>query len=642
MVRRTKAAAWGSSPFVLFTLLLWMKMLLLRYFLFGTIGWRGAAVDLGSVIVLTGLVELVTPIRAKRAVYWSLNGLLSVVFLAAAVYFRHFGSVVIYTSLFEVKQLAQVSSSVKTTLRPEHILFFADFAIGWILVNYLKKQGKSRYGVLQISRLAAAVLLLVGAASSMKLVRAEGQIANELVRAEKLGFLNYETAVLLNGKKEEESRLTSTEQAHRIAQRLQAHYGYGQPTGPVEHPAYFASQEGKNVLVLQLEAFQAFPLHLKVGGQEVTPNLNRLMQESFTFSRIFQQIGQGNTSDAEFLANTSIYPTGTIAMSTGYGNRELPSLPKLLKERGYESLTFHVNAVKFWDRDKLYSAIGFDRYYDKPAFTNDRFNEFGASDEELFRVGLERLTEQQQSGKPFYAQMVTASSHHPFKIPKEKETLALPEKLSGTEIGNYLQAVHYTDSALGQLIEGMKANGLWDNTMLVLYGDHFGLQLEGDDVELLKQELGIPYHPLVSRFNIPLIIHAPGASQGTAYARVGGQVDIAPTMANLLGIALPDEDMLPFGRDLLNSKRNVVGMRYYLPTGSFFNNEILFIPGAGFEDGKAISLHTLEPVEEFSAYRQDYDYILKLMKLSDEYVKVLPKRDAAGQQKASSGTAAAN
>ncbi|MNF03829.1 hypothetical protein D3C80_2032240 [compost metagenome] len=63
-----------------------------------------------------------------------------------------------------------------------------------------------------------------------------------------------------------------------------------------------------------------------------------------------------------------------------------------------------------------------------------------------------------------------------------------------------------------------------------------------------------------------------------------------------------------------------------MPTGSFFNNDILFVPGKGFEDGAAYLIRTLERVEDFSAYRSDYDYILKLMKLSDDYVRLLPKR----------------
>lgn len=80
-----------------------------------------------------------------------------------------------------------------------------------------------------------------------------------------------------------------------------------------------------NVIVVQMEAFQNFLIHLKLGDQEVTPVLNRLAEEGYYFPYVYQQIGQGNTSDAEFMSNTSIYPTGTVAMSTGFGDRNCPA-----------------------------------------------------------------------------------------------------------------------------------------------------------------------------------------------------------------------------------------------------------------------------------------------------------------------------
>lgn len=106
----------------------------------------------------------------------------------------------------------------------------------------------------------------------------------------------------------------------------------------------------------------------------------------------------GNTSDAEFMSNTSIYPIGTLAMSTGFGDRELPSLPRLLRDKGYEAYTFHVNQVGFWNRNELYPALGFNGYYDKDYFTNDHFNAFGASDEQLYITGVEKMAELQKKG----------------------------------------------------------------------------------------------------------------------------------------------------------------------------------------------------------------------------------------------------
>jgi phosphoglycerol transferase MdoB-like AlkP superfamily enzyme len=152
-----------------------------------------------------------------------------------------------------------------------------------------------------------------------------------------------------------------------------------------------------------------------------------------------------------------------------------------------------------------------------------------------------------------------------------------------------------------------------------------GLQQKENDPAWIEEVLGVKYHENISRFNIPFLVHVPGV-KGMTVKGVGGQVDMMPTVANLLGISLETEGYTVFGKDLLNTSKNVIGMRYYMPTGSFFNDEIMFIPGKGFEDGTAVDLDTFEQVEDFSQYRVDYDYILELMKLSDEYMKLLPKR----------------
>ena len=123
-----------------------------------------------------------------------------------------------------------------------------------------------------------------------------------------------------------------------------------------------------------------------------------------------------------------------------------------------------------------------------------------------------------------------------------------------------------------------------------------------------------------------LLVHVPGQTEGETIDQVGGQLDMMPTVANFLGISFEEHDYVHFGHDLMNIDRNVFGIRYYLPTGSFVNDDILFIPGEGFEDGKAVSLATLQPVTDFNKYKKDYYYTMALMKLSDEYMKVLPKR----------------
>ncbi|QQZ61719.1 LTA synthase family protein [Paenibacillus sonchi] len=623
-----------GGPFYIVAGLVWLKLLLLRGLFFDRIAWEWIAADLAPVLLLMGILTLVIPARIRTGVYWTFNGLLSLLLFAASVYFNHFGSVPTYLAFYELNQVFQVKESVESTIQSIDYLFFADLVIAGVYRLFRRwKRGAShplrRYvspGARRVQWIVILVSIIGGGALSAYSVHAARGVTNELVQAESAGFLNYEVFAAM--KSQEDNGLIGTGDIRETIAKvdaLEATYPYSsKPAGTM--PDYFGSQQGKNVIVIQMEAFQNFPLHQSLDGQELTPVLNSLAGEGFYFPHVYQQIGAGNTSDAEFMSNTSIYPIATLAMSTGFGDRVLPSLPRLLRDKGYEAYTFHVNKVGFWNRNELYPALGFNGYYEKGDFKNDHFNAFGASDEQLYITAVEKLAALQSKGTPFYAQLVTASSHHPFKIPDAFIRITLPDSLQNTMLGDYLTAINYTDYAIGTLIDGLKQNGLWDNTVLVLYGDHFGLQPKDVPPEQVEEALGIPYDSRISRFNIPLIMHVPGMAQGKVVKQTGGQLDILPTLANLLGVSLKQEGFTAFGHDLLNIDRNVVGMRYYSPTGSFFNNEIMFVPGKGFADGEAVSLDTLQPVADIHKYQSDYEYILKLMGLSDEYVKLLPQR----------------
>ncbi|TJY44620.1 LTA synthase family protein [Cohnella pontilimi] len=612
------------QPFFVLTVILLLKVMLLRYFIFEEIAWGRLFSDAASLLFIVCLFELITPDRMKKYVFWFVDLVVSLLFFSSTLYFQYFGTVPTYTALNELKQVAGVKDSVKATIQFSNYAFFIDVAFAalvWIVVRIARVRLPQRRPASRAWNLGIAAVALVGLAASTMFIREGKSIQNELAQAEDVGFFNFQVAAALKAK--QTANIDTTKVSQQIVQ-LQSQEPDLKTNAAA--PVAFGSAKGKNLIIIQMEAFQNFPIHLKVNGQVITPVLNALAEEGYYFPHFFQQIGQGNTSDAEFMSNTSIYPTAKVAMSTGYSDRALPSLPKLLQKYGYQTATFHVNNITFWDRDKMYPALGFNKWYDKPSFKNDHFNGFGASDEELYRVGVSKMLESKKANKPFYFQFVTASSHHPFKIPADKQWLKLPASIKGTQLGDYLQAVHYTDYAVGQLVKQLKANGLYDNTMIVFYGDHFGLQPKDNPPEDVSAKLGITYHERISRFNIPLIIRMPGTAPHKVVKTVGGQVDIMPTVTNLLGISLQDEKYSAFGHDLLNTEKNLFGMRYYLPTGSFFNNEVMFVPGKTFEDGAAVSLDTLKPVTDISKYKSDYDYVLKLMQLSDQYVESLPAR----------------
>ncbi|MBR2564783.1 MAG: sulfatase-like hydrolase/transferase [Paenibacillus sp.] len=639
----TRRQTSSRALFIVLFVLMLLKLSLLRYFFFNNLSGVGLLTDALAALTIVCVLDLIVPLSWKRWVYGGFNILFSLVLFAATLYNAQFSSVPTYTALSELGQVAQVRGSIGPLIRWQHVLFFADIILAvpiWLIRrrhgsggyrNRYNESGltfgrnRSRYwGKLGVALTAAFCMVWSGSF----IVKGE-TIDNELVRAENIGFLNYQvSSAILTSKENEAIANGNINETIAKINALVSQYPYQNKT---DHDTqvkakYFGQAKGSNLIVIQLESFQNFPIHASLNGQELTPVLNNLAKESYYFSHFFQQIGQGNTSDAEFMSNTSIYPTGVVPMSAGYSDRDLPSLPKLLAKEGYESETYHVNDVTFWNRNKMYPALGFTRYFDKPSFTNDRFNDFGPSDEELYRVGVEQITAHQAAKQPFYAQFITASSHSPFTIPADRARIEIPATVTNKMLHDYLQAINYTDYAVGQLIHELKANGLWDNTTLVLYGDHFGLPEDKEITQQIQDHLGVPYDGKVSRFNIPLIIHTPKQTKGKVIEQPGGQLDILPTVMNLIGVSLEQEKFTAFGHDLLNMDRNAFGIRYYLPTGSFVNNDILFIPGAGFDDGTAYSLETYEPVTHLEPYRSDYEHVLSLMKLSDEYVKLLPKR----------------
>jgi len=439
---------------------------------------------------------------------------------------------------------------------------------------------------------------------------------SEIKQAEEMGLINYEVYSFFPNNKLNLNPVSGVTQ-----EKIDKIKGTANTTTPNQ----WAETAGKNIIVIQLEAFQNFLLGLKFDGEEVTPNLNALMKESMYFPNFYQMVGQGNTSDAEFVVNTSFYIPPHGAASVEYVEKALPSLPKLLEQSGYLTTTFHTNDVTFWNRKELYAALGFDRYFDKSYFGDADPVALASSDEVLYSKTAAELEKLQRSKQLFYAQLITLSSHYPFNIPRDKIHIQLPARYQGSFVGQYIQAENYTDYALGLFMNQLKQDGLWDNSVFVIYGDHMGLpiySLSAQDKSLLHEIYGKDYsYPQM--MNIPLLVIAPGTTKPAVVSQVGGQVDIMPTIANLMGISLSDN--VHFGQDLLNAVPSLLPEHYYLPTGSFINDLEIFTPGNGFADGSAYPLNDTKS-NGMIATEDEYDRARQLFSMSDEYIRQLPEQ----------------
>lgn len=580
--------------------------------------WSTWIKEIPFVLLIFCLIEWFATKR-KIAIYMLVNLLITILFFSLIIYHNHFGIIATSQVIGQAKQVGAVKKSIFAVIHPEYMLIFLDIIIISLVMFSRKKALAWKKAMSRRSnRKAVAVLFCISLAICIMNIFPNQASMNETVQAEQMGILNYEAYALLAD--QEEELIDSSVITQSVIDQTK---GIQAQTSPI----LYGAAKGKNLIILQMESFQNFLIHLTIDGQEITPNMNKLADSSIYFPRFFQQVGQGNTSDAEFIVNTSFYVPPDGPATEIYAPKELPSLPKLLQAEGYDTATFHTNEVDFWNRGELYRALGFNRYYDKSFFGEEDTIFYGSSDEVLYSKTSAELARMNERSEPFYAQVISMSSHNPFTIPEDKYRMKLPERYEGTFVGDYIRAQNYADYALGQVIAELKENHVWEDSLIVVYGDHRGLpifSLKAEDKALLEEILGYEYTER-DLINIPLILSSAELPVPSVQYHLGGQVDILPTVANLLGVSL--DNHIHFGQDLLNQTAyNLLPQRYYLPSGSFVNNEELFLSGSGFEDGQHYTLsgngdQLLQSTED------EFDRALKLLLLSDSYVTQLPDRE---------------
>jgi lipoteichoic acid synthase len=610
----------GSKPFILFSIIMLFKGFLAWLVLFD-VGqlWTLLLKELPFVWITFCLIEWFATKR-KLTFYLIANLLFTAIFFAVIMYYKYYGVIVTYHALQQVNQVTAVKNSVFSLMDPYFLFIFVDIII--IGIFLFRKNKAITWKKVCASKLPKRIVLSMFIASvslTVFNIMPNRASMSEITKAEQMGILNYEAYTIFA--KDKQEIVDADEITQTAINELKG-------IQPPANPLYYGAAKGKNVIMIQMESFQEFLIDLKIDGQEITPVLNQLAKGNFYFPNMYQQVGQGNTSDAEFVVNTSYYIPPRGAATQTYANKELPSLPKLLKDQGYVSTTFHTNVVEFWNRREMYDALGFDRYYDQKFFGEEDTVFFGPSDEVLYKKTAAELQKMNQDENPFYAHVISMTAHHPYTIPEEKLRMTLPERYEKTMVGDYIRSQNYADYTLGLFIEELKASGVWEDSIIVLYGDHLGLpiySLDRDDKELMNEIYGHEYG-YADMINIPMIIAAPEVTSPQVFEQVGGQVDILPTLMNLMGISL--DDYIHFGQDLLNQTNNLLPQRYYLPTGSFMSSTSLFITGSGFQDGTE---YPLDPVENYSAEQmgvteEDFNRTLKLLNLSDSYVMQLPDR----------------
>ena len=333
----------------------------------------------------------------------------------------------------------------------------------------------------------------------------------------------------------------------------------------------FGIARGRNVIMIMAESLQNFPIGLKINGQPVAPRISTFAQESLHFVNFYDQTNLATTSDGEFTSLQSLHPLAAGSVGGRYGHHQYYALPAILSHHGYATLSASGESGTMWYMNKVHPSLGFQRSVFQDEYQiRERIGEWIA-DQEFFTQTIPILKGQRE---PFLAYMITSSSHHPFEVPSKYHVLNVGE-LEGTNEGNYLHAVHYFDQAFGEFIDELRMNGLLEESLVVLYGDHQafldGTRLGG----LLGSGKLSQYDSFQLRKRVPLLIRLPERLAAGIRTVRGGHLDIAPTILSLLGIIA--DDIVMFGKDLTQGTDSFVVFR----DGSFVDGKHLFLNGFG-------------------------------------------------------------
>lgn len=352
--------------------------------------------------------------------------------------------------------------------------------------------------------------------------------------------------------------------------------------------------EGKNVIAVHAESMQRVNMDIGFNGIDVTPNLNKLAKEGIYFSNFYSQVSFGTSSDTEFTVATGLLPSKVGTVFINYADREYVSMYNLLKEKGYTTVSMHANVGNFWNRNKMYTKLGYDYFYDKSSYEIDETIGFGLSDKSFVKQSVQKLKELEKEKGKFYATLITLSNHTPFEDVDKYGEYDVSMSVDGvrydymenTKLGNYFKSSHYADAQIGLLIEELKKENMLDNTVIIIYGDHdarieksewnrfYNYDYKTSSIKSSDDEsyVDIDYYFYEINKKVPFIIWSNDEKFKTTLSKeikeVGGMIDVGPTIMNLLGI----HNKYFLGNDLLNKENNIV----VFPNGNFVTDKVYY------------------------------------------------------------------
>ncbi|MDY2984347.1 MAG: LTA synthase family protein [Synergistes jonesii] len=611
-----------------------LSLFLKFYFLEGEVSGRvtrqliSVAASAAFCVLAVALLSLVWR-RARLPLSLAFDLLLSLLVLTDVLHMRYYSDLFSFHNIGLSAQVGDVSESVFALFSAKDLLYFTDIPLLYLYYRIFRRISVHPFFRAVTSRRLACAALLLALSSSAIAYRVHSY--NKKIRGvlrsmwdrpavcNNVGAVIYRLADTWNAARDRVNKRTLSEDKVNEAKEWYdaQRASFSVPKG------VFGAAVGKNLIVIQVESLQQFVIGLKFLGREVTPNLNEFARSVSFAGSAYNQTSSGNSSDAEFLANAAFYPASAGVAYTRFAGNSYEALPKFLRERGYRAIAMHGDKAGFWNRGHMYPALGFERFVSKKDYSVDEVIGMGLSDKSFFTQSLAMLKNEKQ---PFYAFLITLSSHYPFNW----EALAKRADFSidgyrGTVVGNYLSAIHYLDREFGEFVKGLKASGLYDGSVVAVYGDHPAIPRW--DSPVLSRLLGVDFskdHNWRYTQRVPLMINVPGVKKLPVSANNSfGVINLPRTLALLLGF----DFRYGLGADMFDGAPRPVIFR----NGSFMAGDVFVAP----QSKSAVNVRSGESAD-YGEYEEMGEAVKKTLAASDRILEydLMPRMLEGGKESA--------
>jgi phosphoglycerol transferase MdoB-like AlkP superfamily enzyme len=544
----------------------------------------------GAAIVL--LPVLLLPTRVRPWVVWTATVLATILLFTDVVYQRFFGDLVSVSLFGAASQVGRVRASVLSLVAARDLWLWLDLgAAYWLVRTVSRLPARSGSRSILVTAAMLSALVVGGVAGVYRLVAADTGVLQQVFRnvylAREVGVLNYHAYDLARhvwrstvrpGLDDADFRALVGFFSERAPQRA--------GSGP-----WFGAARGMNLVMVQVESLQGFVVDLEVNGRQVTPFLNRWVDEAAFFTNVTDQTAQGRSSDSELTTQVSMLPPVRGAAAFLFAGNDFTGIARMLGDRGYSTMSAVPFDGAFWNRRVTHQAFGYSRSLFADDLDSGEVIGWGLNDRAFLGQMAGRLT---TLDRPFCTWLLTLSLHHPFAGFPEHHKLLDIAGWEGTPFGNFVHTMSFFDRALEDLVRSLEKEGLADDTVVVIWGDHdAGLEWEPSLARIAGQQPDEAGWYLSQR--VPLLIRVPGGKGPRGeFDLPAGHQDVAPTVLALLGV---DPGPMPFvGRNLLGKPGGgpIVGEYHCWQD----RDHVYLKRGPSLADGECYRRETLQRVAE--------------------------------------------